>query len=75
MLDKISGDIMLSWGVKRFFIAFIAGALANFALPPFDFFAVLFISFPILVWLIDGASKQGRYVRLALHAAFRHVKY
>ncbi|MEP2944896.1 MAG: apolipoprotein N-acyltransferase [Lentilitoribacter sp.] len=58
MLDKISGDIMLSWGVKRFIIAFIAGALANFALPPFDFFAVLFISFPILVWLIDGASKQ-----------------
>lgn len=58
MLDKISGDIMLSWGVKRFIIAFLAGALANFALPPFDFFAVLFISFPILVWLIDGASKQ-----------------
>lgn len=58
MLDKISGDIMLSWGFKRFIIAFIAGAIANFALPPFDFFAVLFISFPILVWLIDGASKQ-----------------
>lgn len=58
MLDKISGDIMLSWGVKRFIIAFLAGALATLALPPFDFFAVLFISFPILVWLIDGASKQ-----------------
>lgn len=58
MLEKISGDIMLSWGFKRFIIAFMAGALANFALPPFEFFAVLFISFPIFVWLIDGASKQ-----------------
>ena len=58
MLEKIAGDIMLSWGFKRFIIAFMAGALANFALPPFDFFAVLFISFPIFVWLIDGASKQ-----------------
>ena len=58
MLEKISGNIMLSWGLKRFLIAFMAGALANFALPPFDFFAVLFISFPIFVWLIDGASKQ-----------------
>lgn len=58
MLEKISGDIMLSWGFKRFINAFLAGALANFALPPFDFFAVLFISFPIFIWLIDGASKQ-----------------
>lgn len=56
MLDKISGSIMLSWGVRRFFIAFGAGAIANLSLPPFDFFAFLFISFPILVWLLDGSS-------------------
>ena len=47
---------MLSWGVKRIVLAFGAGALAALALPPFNFFAVLFVSFPVLVWLLDGAS-------------------
>ena len=47
---------MLSWGGKRILIAVLAGALAVLALPPFNFFAVLFVSFPVLVWLLDGAS-------------------
>lgn len=56
MLDKISGYIMLSWGGSRFIIAFAAGAILNLALAPIHFFAVIFISFPILIWLLDGAS-------------------
>lgn len=47
---------MLSWGGKRILAACGAGALAVLALPPFNFFAVLFVSFPVLVWLLDGAS-------------------
>ena len=47
---------MLSWGGKRILLAFFAGALAVLALPPFNFFAVLFVSLPVLVWLLDGAS-------------------
>lgn len=58
MLDRISNEIILSWGIKRVFIAIAAGAFASLALAPFDFFAVLFISFPILVWLLDGASSS-----------------
>ncbi|WP_244627959.1 apolipoprotein N-acyltransferase [Lentilitoribacter sp. Alg239-R112] len=58
MLDKISGYIMLSWGVPRFVIAFGAGAVLNLALAPIHFFAIIFISFPILIWLLDGASGQ-----------------
>lgn len=49
---------MLSWGKKRYLIALLAGLFANLALPPFDFFAALFVSFPVLVWLIDGASGR-----------------
>ncbi len=55
MLDRIAGDIILLWGFKRNALAFLAGALLTLALPPFNFFAVGFVSFPILLWLIEGA--------------------
>jgi apolipoprotein N-acyltransferase len=37
-----------------------AGALSVLALAPFNAFPVLFITFPVLVWLIDGAGG-GRF--------------
>lgn len=55
MLDRIAGDIILLWGFKRNMLALICGALLTLALPPFNFFAVGFVSFPILLWLIEGA--------------------
>ena len=55
MLDRISGDIILLWGFRRNALAFLAGAVLTFALPPYNFFAVGFVSFPILLWLVEGA--------------------
>ena len=57
MLQKIAGDIILYWGWKRNGAAFLAGLLLNLALPPFDFFAVGFVSFPVLLWLLEGADS------------------
>ncbi|MGL4487823.1 MAG: apolipoprotein N-acyltransferase [Rhizobiaceae bacterium] len=58
MLQKIAGDIILYWGWKRNGLAFLAGLILNFSLPPFDFFAVGFVSFPVLLWLLEGAEPS-----------------
>jgi apolipoprotein N-acyltransferase len=48
--------IILSWGWKRAAIALIAGALSALAMAPFNAWPVLFLTFPVMVWLIDGAG-------------------
>ncbi|WP_457302742.1 apolipoprotein N-acyltransferase, partial [Phyllobacterium sp. P5_D12] len=58
-MQRLAGKIILLSGWKRVALAFLMGALASFALPPYDFFAVCFISFPVLVWLIDGAVDNS----------------
>jgi apolipoprotein N-acyltransferase len=51
--------IILSWGWKRATIALVAGALSSLAMAPFNAWPVLFVTFPVAVWLIDG-SAAGR---------------
>ena len=48
--------IILAWGWKRAALALFAGALSALAMAPFNAWPVLFVSFPIAVWLIDGAA-------------------
>jgi apolipoprotein N-acyltransferase len=48
--------IVLSWGWKRGTIALAAGALSSLAVAPFNAWPVLFLTFPVAVWLIDGAA-------------------
>lgn len=59
-MESIAGRIVLLWGWRRALTAFAAGALAVLAQAPFDFFAVCFVSFPVLVWLLDGTTSEGR---------------
>jgi apolipoprotein N-acyltransferase len=55
-MERLAGRIMLLGGAKRAILAFLAGALGALALPPFGFCAAMFVSFPLLVWLLDGIS-------------------
>ena len=48
--------IVLSYGWRRLAIAFAAGAVSAAAMAPLSFWPVLFVTFPVLVWLIDGAG-------------------
>jgi apolipoprotein N-acyltransferase len=52
-------SIILSWGWKRAAIALSAGALSALAMAPFNAWPVLFLTFPVMVWLIDGAGAGG----------------
>jgi apolipoprotein N-acyltransferase len=59
-IAPLAHRIMLAWGWRRWLLAFTAGAVSILALSPFDFWPVLFLTFPVLVWLIDG-SAGGRF--------------
>ncbi|MDR6755019.1 apolipoprotein N-acyltransferase [Mycoplana sp. BE70] len=71
-MERLAGKVMLMSGWTRALAAFLAGLVGVLALQPFGFFAALFVSFSVLVWLIDGASGDpdaGLLRRLA--PAFR----
>ena len=57
-VEKLSGFFILLWGWKRSLCALVSGAISALSMPPFDLFWVLFITFPILVWLIDGTAAD-----------------
>ena len=59
-LTRVSHSVVLAWGWPRVAIAFAAGAISTLGLPPFDLWFVPFLTFPLAVWLIDGAVA-GRH--------------
>src|SRR5215469_4822414 len=50
---------MLARGWRRILLAFLTGAATTLALAPTNLWPVPFLTFPILVWLVDG-SAAGR---------------
>ncbi|MGE7370738.1 apolipoprotein N-acyltransferase [Neorhizobium sp. NPDC001467] len=55
-MERLAGRVMLLWGWQRAILAMAAGALGALAQPPFGFFAAFFVSFTLLVWLMDGST-------------------
>ncbi|MEL7047799.1 MAG: apolipoprotein N-acyltransferase [Pseudomonadota bacterium] len=55
-LAAIATSIRNSAGWMRFGIAIAAGSLSVLAMAPFFLWPILFLTLPVLVWLLDGAS-------------------
>lgn len=72
MLERLSHAVMLLWGWRRAAVVALAGALGALSLAPFHAFPVLWISFAVLVWALDGAVEMKSGDRIArLGPAFR----
>ena len=55
-IRRLAHAIVLAWGWRRPAIAFSAGAISVVAMAPLDGWPALWLTFPILVWLVDGAA-------------------
>ena len=65
---RVAHAIVLAWGWRRALIAFAAGAVSVLALAPFNAWPVLFLTLPVIVWLIDGVGggRAGGVLAAAL---------
>ncbi|MBZ0218036.1 MAG: apolipoprotein N-acyltransferase [Fimbriimonadaceae bacterium] len=59
-MQALAQAFVVMWGWRRIAAAFIAGAASVLAMPPFDLFPVLLLTFPVLVWLIDGIGAPQK---------------
>ncbi len=60
IVTRLAYAVVLAFGWKRAIIAFVAGAASALALAPINAWPILFLTFPVLVWLVDG-SAAGRW--------------
>jgi apolipoprotein N-acyltransferase len=71
LIAQLHQTILLASGWRRMLIGMAAGAFAALALPPLDLLPALLLSFPVAVWLLDGAASGERRVSFgALRSAF-----
>jgi apolipoprotein N-acyltransferase len=58
---SLAEPVILAWGWRRALMAFLAGAASTLALAPTNLWPVMFVTFPPLVWLLDGigAARRG----------------
>jgi apolipoprotein N-acyltransferase len=71
-IQILADAVVVQWGWRRLLLAAAAGALSALAFAPVYAIPVLWLTLPVLVWLIDGAEAAagtGRLARLRPAAA------
>ncbi|HEY7747779.1 MAG TPA: apolipoprotein N-acyltransferase [Aestuariivirgaceae bacterium] len=69
VIRNFAHRFIILWGWRRIGAAFFFGAAAATAMQPLLFWPVLFVSFPVLIWLIDGLFvERANRLRRALGA-------
>src|SRR5688572_7258643 len=63
-MHSFADAVIVLWGWRRALVAFLAGAASAFAFAPFDLFPILWVTIPIFVWLLDGATAPATRSRL-----------
>jgi len=64
-LADLANRVVLSGGWRRRGIALGSGALSALAMAPFNLWPVLVVTFPVFVWLLDGAGSGRRGLLVA----------
>ena len=57
-MNSIAFRFVVLWGWRRAAVAVLSGALSALALAPFNLYLILFLTFPVLIWLLDGVSTK-----------------
>ena len=74
-MNSLAFRFVVLWGWRRAAVATFSGALSALAQAPFSIYPILFLTFPILIWLIDGVStkqsRSGRSRRQEFWTAFK----
>jgi apolipoprotein N-acyltransferase len=52
--------VVLAFGWRRAIIALVAGAASALAMAPVNAWPILFVTLPVLVWLVDGSASGRR---------------
>ena len=58
-MRAIALKLLIIWGWRRMAVCLAAGAVSALAMEPLSLLPVLFVTIPILVWTLDGASVQA----------------
>ncbi len=59
-MSRLAHSIVLAYGWRRALIALVAGAASALALAPVNAWPILFLTFPVLILLVDGCAA-GRW--------------
>lgn len=71
-LCRIAQELAALQGWQRYGMAFVLGAFLAAALPPVDLTPVVFIVFPLFLWLDDGSTGPWASARLGYVFALGH---